>query len=239
MKEVVKKEIIKWLDADIIYAISDSAWVSPVQCVPKKGGMTVVENDKNELIPTRTVTGWRICMDYRKLNIATRKDHFPIPFIDQMLDRLAGKRYYCFLDGYSGYHQIPIPLEDQEKTTFTCPYGTFAFKRMPFELCNAPATFQRCMTAIFNDMLENGVEVFIKCFIPVVGIIHMKNVLKRRRKRQWLMCRVNTTIGTQISRIGLMGIREIGNLHKQHSNKLNRLHHGSHRCFLTRIVNHL
>ncbi|XP_062093785.1 uncharacterized protein LOC133799807 [Humulus lupulus] len=99
MKEVVKKEIIKWLDAGIIYPISDSSWVSPVQCVPKKGGITVVKNEDNELIPTRTVTGWRICMDYRKLNKATRKDHFPLPFIDQMLDRLVGREYYCFLDG--------------------------------------------------------------------------------------------------------------------------------------------
>ena len=134
MKEVVKKEVIKWLDAGIIYPISDSSWVSPVQYVPKKGGVTVVANDNNELIPTRTVTGWRVCMDYRKLNKATRKDHFPLPFIDQMLDRLMGKEYYCFLDGYSGYNQIAIAPEDQEKTTFTCPYGTFAFRRMPFGL---------------------------------------------------------------------------------------------------------
>ena len=104
MKDVVKKEIIKWLYACIVYPISDSKWVSPVQCVPKKGGMTVVANEKNELIPTRTVTGWRVCMDYRKLNKATRKDHFPLPFVDQMLDRLAGKEFYCFLDGYSGYN---------------------------------------------------------------------------------------------------------------------------------------
>ena len=76
MKEVVKKEILKWLDADIIYPISDSSWVSPVQCVPEKGGMTVVANEKNELILTRIVTGWRICMDYWKLNKATRKDQF-------------------------------------------------------------------------------------------------------------------------------------------------------------------
>ena len=164
MKEVVKKEIIKWLDAGIIYPISDSSWVSPVQCVPKKGGMTVVENEKNELIPTRTITSWRICMDYRKLNKATRKDHFPLPFIDQMLDRLAGNLYYCFLDGYAGYNQIPIALEDQEKTTFTCPYGTFAFRRMPFGLCNAPGTFQRCMIAIFSDMVEDGLEVFMDDF---------------------------------------------------------------------------
>ncbi|KAL5579942.1 hypothetical protein UlMin_012384 [Ulmus minor] len=141
MKEVVKKEIIKWLDAGIIYPISDSSWVSPVQCVPKKGGMTVVENANNELIPTRVVTGWRICMDYRRLTKNTQKDHFPLPFIDQMLDRLAGREYYCFLDGYSGYNQIVIAPEDQHKTTFTCPYGTFAFHRMPFGLCNAPATF--------------------------------------------------------------------------------------------------
>ncbi|XP_073060025.1 uncharacterized protein [Primulina eburnea] len=164
MQEVVKAETIKLLDAGIIYPISDSAWVSPVQCVPKKGGITVITNEKNELIPTRIVTGWRMCMDYRKLNDATRKDHFPLPFIDQMIERLAGHEFYCFLDGYSGYNQITIAPEDQEKTTFTCPYGTFAFRRMPFGLCNAPATFQRCMTAIFHDMIENFLEVFMDDF---------------------------------------------------------------------------
>ncbi|KAK8564490.1 hypothetical protein V6N12_036613 [Hibiscus sabdariffa] len=164
MKDVVRKEILKWLDAGIIYPISDSEWVSPVQCVPKKGGMTVITNEKNELIPSRTVTGWRVCMDYRKLNKATQKDHFPLPFIDQMLDRLAGKSFYCFLDGYSGYNQIAIAPEEQSKTTFTCPYGTFAFRRMPFGLCNAPATFQRCMTAIFSDMNEDCLEIFMDDF---------------------------------------------------------------------------
>ncbi|KAJ9563430.1 hypothetical protein OSB04_008590 [Centaurea solstitialis] len=164
MKDVVKKEILKWLDAGIIYPIASSTCVSPVQCVPKKGGVTVITNDKNELIPTRTVTGWRICMDYRRLNKATQKDHFPLPFIDQMLDRLAGKEFYCFLDGYSGYNQIAIAPDDQEKTTFTCPYGTFAFRRMPFGLCNAPATFQRCMMSIFSDMLEDSMEVFMDDF---------------------------------------------------------------------------
>ena len=108
----------------------------------KKGGITVVQNDNNELIPTRTVIGWRVCMDYRKLNDATRKDHYPLPFINQMLERLAGHDFYYFLYGYSGYNQIAIAPKDQEKTTFTCPYGTFAFRRMPFGLCNAPATFQ-------------------------------------------------------------------------------------------------
>ncbi|KAL4273715.1 hypothetical protein GQ457_13G017400 [Hibiscus cannabinus] len=164
MKDVVRKEILKWLDACIIYPISDSEWVSPVQCVPQKGGITVISNEKNELIPTRIVTGWRVCMDYRKLNKATRKYHFPLPFIDQMLDRLAGKQLYCFLDGYSGYNQIGIAPEDQSKTTFTCPYGTFAFRRMPFGLCNSPATFQRCMTAIFSDLNEDCLEIFMDDF---------------------------------------------------------------------------
>nr|GEY67200.1 reverse transcriptase domain-containing protein [Tanacetum cinerariifolium] len=152
--DVIKKEVEKLLDTGLIYPISDSPWVSPIHCVPKKGGMTVIKNDENELIPTRLVTGWSVCIDYRKLNKATRKDHFPLPFMDQMLERLAGNEYYCFLDGFSGYFQILIDPKDQEKTMFTCPYGTFAYKRMSFGLCNAPGTFQRCMMAIFHDMIE-------------------------------------------------------------------------------------
>ena len=109
--------------------------------VPKKGGFTVIRNEKNKLIPTRIVTGWRVCIDYRKLNSAIRKDPYPLPFIDQMRDRLAGHPHYCFLNGYSGYNQISIALEDQEKTIFTCLYGTFSFRRMPFGLWNALATF--------------------------------------------------------------------------------------------------
>ncbi|GKA35372.1 reverse transcriptase domain-containing protein [Tanacetum coccineum] len=158
--DVIKKEVEKLLDAGLIYPISDSPWVSPVHCVPKKGGMTVVTNDENELVPTRLVTGWRVCIDYRKLNEATRKDHFPLPFMDQMLERLAGNEYYCFLDGFSGYFQIPIDPKDQEKTTFTCPYGTFAYRRMPFGLCNAPGTFQRSeyYAADHLSLLENPYE---------------------------------------------------------------------------------
>nr|GEU40335.1 reverse transcriptase domain-containing protein [Tanacetum cinerariifolium] len=138
---------------------------SPIHCVPKKGDMTVVANENNELIPTRLVTGWRVYIDYRKLNDATRKDHFTLPFMDQMLERLAINEFYCFLDGFLGYFQISIDPQDQEKTTFTCPYGTFAYRRMPFGLCNALGTFQRCMIAIFHDMIEKTMEVFMDGFL--------------------------------------------------------------------------
>ncbi|GJW88396.1 reverse transcriptase domain-containing protein [Tanacetum coccineum] len=124
MQEVVKKEIVKLLDTSIIYPIADSPWVSPIHCVPKKGGITVVTNKNDELVPTITVTGWRVCIDYHKLNEATTKDHFPLPFMDQMLERLAGNKHFCFLD----------------------------------------ATFQMCMLAIFHDMIEEFVEVFMDDF---------------------------------------------------------------------------
>ena len=94
----------------------------------------------------------------------TTKDHFPLPFLDQVLERVAGRAYYCFLDGYSGYNQLEIAMDDQDKTTFTCPFGTFAYKRMPFGLCNAPATFQRCMISIFSNMVERILEVFMDDF---------------------------------------------------------------------------
>ncbi|CAL8988116.1 unnamed protein product, partial [Prunus brigantina] len=184
MKDVVRTEILKLLDVGVIYPISDSKWVSPIQVVPKKSGITVVKNENKELVPTKPITGWRVCIDYRKLNTATRKDHFPLPFIDQMLERLAGHSHYCFLDGFSGYNQIAIAPEDQEKTTFTCPFGTFAYRRMPFGLCNAPATFQRCMMAIFSDMIERFIEVFMDDF-SVFGssfddcLNHLSLVLKR------------------------------------------------------------
>nr|GEZ10689.1 reverse transcriptase domain-containing protein [Tanacetum cinerariifolium] len=176
--DVIKKEVEKLLDAGLIYPISDSPWVSLIHYVPKKGGMTVVTNDENELVPTRLVTRWRVCIDYQKLNEATRKDHFPLPFMDQMLERLAGNEYYCFLDGFSGYFQIPIDPKDQENTTFTCPYRTFAYKRMPFGLCNAPGTFQRCMMVIFHDMIEQTMEVFM-VFSSVFGIVLGHRISKK------------------------------------------------------------
>ncbi|GJR80699.1 reverse transcriptase domain-containing protein [Tanacetum coccineum] len=214
--EVIKKEVIKLLDAELIYPISYSPWVSSVHCVPKKGGMTVVENEDNELIPTRLVTGWRVCIDYRKLNDATRKDHFLLPFMDQMLERLAGNEYYCFLDRFFGYFQIPIDLKDQDKTTFTCPYGMFAYRRMPFGLCNAPGMFQRCMMAIFHDMIEETMEVFMDDFL-VFGdsfsscLSHLDKMLKRCEdtnlvlnwKKCYFMVKDGIVLGHKISKFGI------------------------------------
>ncbi|GJS85762.1 reverse transcriptase domain-containing protein [Tanacetum coccineum] len=214
--DVIKKEVEKLLDAGLIYPISDSPWVSPVHCVPKKGGITVVKNDDNDLIPTRLVTGWRVCIDYRKLNEATRKDHFPLPFMDQMLERLAGNQYYCFLDGFSGYFQIPIDPKDQEKTTFTCPYGTFAYRCMPFGLCNAPGMFQRCMMAIFHDMIEKTIEVFMDDF-SVFGdsfstcLSHLEKMLKRCEdtnlslnwEKSHFMVKEGIVLGHKISKSGI------------------------------------
>nr|GEW26535.1 reverse transcriptase domain-containing protein [Tanacetum cinerariifolium] len=132
--DVIKQEVIKLLEAGLIYPISDSPWVSPVHCVPKKGGFTVVENEDNELIPTLLVTD---------------------------AGKFRGNQHYCFLDGFSGYFQIPIDPKDQEKTTFTCSYETFAYRRMPFGLCNALGTFQRCTMAIFHDMIEKTMESIV------------------------------------------------------------------------------
>jgi hypothetical protein len=164
MQEVVKKEAIKLLDAEIIYPVPHREWVSPVHCVPKNGGLTMVKNKRNELIPQRTVTKWRMCIDYRKLNKATKKDHFPLRFIDEMLERLENHTYFCFLEGYLGFMEIPIHSDDQHKTTFTCPYGTFAYRRMPFGLCNTPTSFQRCMMAVFSEFIEEIVKVFMDDF---------------------------------------------------------------------------
>jgi hypothetical protein len=163
MRKVVKKEVLKLLKAGVIDHISDSEWVSLVQVVPKTGGITIIRIEKNELIPQWTVTSWRMCVDYRRLKKASRKDHFPLPFIDEMLERLANHSF-CYMDGYSGYHQILIHLDDQIKTTFTCPYDTFAYRRMPFGLCNAPVSFQWCMMAIFSELIKKVMEVFMDDF---------------------------------------------------------------------------
>ncbi|GJV70919.1 reverse transcriptase domain-containing protein [Tanacetum coccineum] len=190
--KVIKKEVIKLLEAGLIYPISDSPWVSPVHCVPKKGGMTIVINEENELIPTRLVIGWRVCIDYRKLNDATRKDHFTLPFMDQMLERLAGNEFYCFLDGFSAY------------------------RRMPFGLCNAPGTFQMCMMAIFHHMIEETMEVFMDDF-SVFGdyfsscLSYLDKMLKRCEdtnlvlnwQKRHFMVKEGIVLGHKISKSGI------------------------------------
>jgi hypothetical protein len=125
MREVVKKEVLKLLHTRIIYPVPHSDLVSPVQVVPKKGGMTMVENEKNELIPQQTITRWRMCIDYQKLNATTKKDHFPLPFIDEMLERSAKHSFFCFLDGYSGYHQFTQMIKvKQHSPALTEPLHT-------------------------------------------------------------------------------------------------------------------
>ena len=109
---------------------------------------------------------WRICVDYRELNKATKKDHFPLPFIDQVLDGLVGKKFFSFLDGFSGYNQIEICPEDQDKTTFTCSWGTFSYRVLPFGLCNAPATFQRAILSIFAELVHDTIEIYMDDFTP-------------------------------------------------------------------------
>nr|GEY00123.1 reverse transcriptase domain-containing protein [Tanacetum cinerariifolium] len=174
-----KKEVEKLLDAGLIYPISDSPWVSPVHCVSKKRGMNVVTNHENELVPKRLVTGWRVCIDYRKLNEATRKDHFPLPFMDQMLERLAGNEYYCFLDGFLG-------------------------------------TFQRCMMAIFHDMIEQTMEVFMDDFL-IFGnsfstcLTNLEKMLKRCEdpklalnwEKSYFMVKEGIVLGHKISKKGI------------------------------------
>ena len=146
LKEIVKVELQKLFEVYFIYPISNSQWVSLLVVVPKKNGQ------------------WRICVDYRELNKATLRDNFPLPFIDQVLDTLAEKKLFSFLDGFSGYNQIKMALEDQYKTTFTCPYGTYTYKVLPFGLCNAPTTFQRAVLAIFSDLIHDCVEVYMDDF---------------------------------------------------------------------------
>ena len=190
--DAMKDEILKWLDAGIIYPIYDSPWESPVHVVPKKVGITVTTNDKGEELQMRLSTKWRVCIDYQKLNAATKKDHFPLPFIDQILDKLSGQGFYCFLDGYSGYNHLAIHPDDQYKTTCTCPFGTYAFQHMPFGLCNALATFQRCMMTIFFDFIGESLEFFMENF-SVFGpsfdmcLEHLTRILDVRVKKRLVL----------------------------------------------------
>jgi hypothetical protein len=147
LKDIIKEELQKLLPANLIYPILDSQWVSPLVIVPKKNGK------------------WKICVDFRELNKATHRDYSPLPFIDQVLDALSRKKYFSFLDGFSGYNQIQIAPEDQEKTTFTCPLGTYSYRVLPFGLFNSPTTFQRVILAIFFDLTNDCMEVYMDDFI--------------------------------------------------------------------------
>ncbi|RVW11778.1 Retrovirus-related Pol polyprotein from transposon 297 [Vitis vinifera] len=179
LQEVVRAEVLKLLQAGIIYPISDSPWVSPTQVVPKKSGITVVQNEKGEEITTRLTSGWRVCIDYRKLNAVTRKIIFHCHLLTKCWRESLDIHSIVSWMGIQGYFQIEIDLADQEKTTFTCPFGTYAYRRMPFGLCNAPATFQRCMLSIFSDMVERIMEVFMDD-ITVYGGIVLGHIISKR-----------------------------------------------------------
>nr|GEY07263.1 DNA-directed DNA polymerase [Tanacetum cinerariifolium] len=147
-----------------------------------KTSRALIDVHKGEL--TLRIGNEAITYNLDQTNEATRKDHFPLPFMDQIIERLAGNQYSCFLDDFFRYFQIPIDPKDQEKTTFTCPYGMFAYRRIPFGLCNASCTFQRCMMAIFHDMIEKTMEVFMDDF-SLFGnyfqgcLSHLEKILKR------------------------------------------------------------
>jgi len=165
MREIVNEEIQKLFKVRFFYPIFDSEWVSPLVVVLKKNGK------------------WRICIDYRELNKATRKDHFPLPYIDQVLDNLSSNKYFSFLYGFNGYNQIQVSQSNQDKTTFTCILGTYAYKVLPFGLCNAPTIFQRAILNIFCD-LSYCVEVYMDEFTYFSEIFYeaLKNLEKLLNK---------------------------------------------------------
>ena len=152
-------EVKKLLQAGFIYPVEDSEWVSPVVVTPKKNGK------------------WRVCVDYKPLNAATKRDHFPLPFQDEILNEVAGHERYTVCDGYSAYFQISIAEEDQKKTTFVTPWGCFAYRVMPFGLTNAPATFQRFMNHVFQPYFGNSIMVYIDDFcIYSMQALHLAKV---------------------------------------------------------------
>ena len=169
-----------------------------------------MHNEKGEEIPTRLTNGWRVCIDYCRLNEETLKDHFPLPFMDQMLERISDRPFYYFLDGYSGYFQIEIAAEDQEKKTFTCPFSTYAYRRVPFGLCNAPATNQRCMLSIFNDLVERIMEVYMdditvygenfeECLVNLETILH--RCIEKNLVLNWEKCHFMVSQGILLGHI--------------------------------------
>lgn len=165
LKEVVRKEVVKMLEVEMIYPISDSAWVSHVQVVPKKGGMEVIRNKKKKLIPTRTVTGWRMCIDYSRLNQATRKDHFPSPFMDQMLER------ECMVRNFITFWmdiQVTIKSLSIRKTTrkllLQALLVSFLIEECILGYLMHRKTFNGVCKRFFSDLIEKCIEVFMDDF---------------------------------------------------------------------------
>nr|GEV46052.1 reverse transcriptase domain-containing protein [Tanacetum cinerariifolium] len=199
----------------IAWKLSDIKGIDPEFCTHK---ILIEDDTSNQWFNIREGLILKSTMSsrMRKLNEATRKDHFPLPFMDQMLERLARNEYYYFLDGFSGYFQFPIDPKDQEKTTFTCTYGTFAYRCLPFELCNAPGTFQRCMMAIFHEMIEKTIEVFVEDFL-VFGnsfqtcLSHLEKMLQRCEdtnlclnwEKSHFMVKKGIVLGHKISQNGI------------------------------------
>ncbi|RVW81296.1 Retrovirus-related Pol polyprotein from transposon 17.6 [Vitis vinifera] len=169
LQEVVRAEVLKLLQAGIIYPISDSPWVSPTQVV-KKSGITVIQNEKGEEITTRLTSGWRVCIDYRKLNAVTRKIIFHCHLLIKCWRESLDIHSYCFLDGYSGYFQIEIDLADQEKTTFTCPFGTLLIEECLLVYAMHLLHFKDVLS-IFSDMVERIMEVFMDDITVYGGIV--------------------------------------------------------------------
>ncbi|RVW40135.1 Retrovirus-related Pol polyprotein from transposon 17.6 [Vitis vinifera] len=215
LQEVVRAEVLKLLQAGIIYPISDSPWVSPTQVVPKKSGITVVQNEKGEEITTRLTSGWRVCIDYRKLNAVTRKDHFPLPFIDQVLERVSGHPFYCFLDGYSGYFQIEIDVEDQENH-FYMSIWNICLQKNAFWFMQCTCNIQRCMLSIFSDMVERIMEVFMdditvyggtfeECLVNLEAVLHrcIEKDLVLNWEKCHFMVRQGIVLGHIISEKGI------------------------------------
>ncbi|MCO5579608.1 hypothetical protein L7F22_033465 [Adiantum nelumboides] len=145
-QEALLSEANKLLKAGFIYPVTNFEWVSPVVVTPKKNGK------------------WRVCVDYKPLNAATKRDHFPLPFQDEILNEVAGHEHYTVCDGYSSYYQIRIAEEDQHKTTFITPWGCFAFRVMPFGLTNVPSTFTRFTSFIFQPFFGKTIKVFLDDF---------------------------------------------------------------------------
>ena len=165
----IKEEIDKLLEAEFIYEIEHTEWVSPIVVVPKKNGKL------------------RVCVNLKQLNAVTICDNYPLPITDHVLERVAGKEAYSFCDGFSGYNQFSIALEDQHKTAFATEWGTFAYRVMAFGLTNAPATFQRLMTHAFKQYLHDFLEIFMDdlCVHSKRRIEHVDHLVK-----VFIQCRV-------------------------------------------------